>query len=310
MPLISAIIPVFRDSERATATVGALQRCRLPSTYSLEIVVVDDGSHDGTAERLAQHFGECILLLSNPINLGRAATRNRGASSAQGEYLLFLDCDCAPADADFLTAHLSAIADADGSIGALQGTGEGFWHDYQALAQRRRQRLSSQHLDVLFSSANVMLARAAFLAAGGFDERYRGYGFEDRALALTLQQNGARLQLAPGALALHHDTLSLAAVCAKMRAAAGGNARLFGREFPDAYRRLGYAAIDARLHRWLRLPSRWLEPLRRFGLRWLEPRLESRRWPFALRAKAVRLLVAASYLRGSAEAATDSSKSR
>ncbi len=65
MPLISAIIPVYRDSARASATVDALRRCLLPPGHALEIVVVDDGSGDGTAERLAEHVGERIRLLVN-----------------------------------------------------------------------------------------------------------------------------------------------------------------------------------------------------------------------------------------------------
>lgn len=306
MPLISAIVPVFRDRERALATVQALLRCRLSATDALEVLVVDDASQDGTAQALAEQLGERIRLLENPHNLGRAATRNRGARTARGELLLFLDCDCLPLDAHFLQHHLAGLREGDASIGGLLGDGQGFWHAYQQRAATRRAQRTDQPVALQFTSANVMLRRNRFEAVGGFDERYRAYGFEDRALALRLQHDGATLVLSPQALACHHDRLDLITVCAKLHAAARGNAAIFSRAYPDAYRQLGYAAIDARLHPWLRPLSHAFEPLRDPLIRWLERRLESAALPFAVRAMAVRALVAASYLRGSVEAAASS----
>jgi glycosyltransferase involved in cell wall biosynthesis len=302
MPLISAIIPVYRDSARACATLDALWRCALPAGYALETVVVDDSSGDGSAERLAAHGGERIRLVVNDRNLGRAAARNRGAAAARGDWLLFLDGDCAPAGAGFLAAHLRALAGAEVSIGSLRGPGQGFWHDYQARVAARRRNQAALRPALAFTSANVAIARGRFEQAGGFDERYRGYGFEDRALAFRLEADGAALALAEDALAGHHDALSLAAVCAKMRAAGGANAALFAADFPEAYRLLGYAAIDARLHGWLRPLSALFEPLREAAIRWLDARLESPRLPLRWRVAAVRALAAASYLRGTVEA--------
>ena len=306
MPLISAIVPVFRDRERALATVQALLRCRLPAIDALEVLVVDDASQDGTVQTLTEQLGERITLLENPHNLGRAATRNRGARAANGELLLFLDCDCQPLHEHFLQHHVASLRQADVSIGGLLGDGQGFWHAYQERAAARRAQRTDHPLALQFTSANVMLRRRCFEAAGGFDERYRGYGFEDRALALRLQHDGATLALSPQALACHHDRLDLITVCAKMHAAARGNAALFSHAYPEAYRQLGYAAIDVRLHPSLRPLSHAFEPLRDALIRWLDRRLESAALPFAARAMAVRALVAASYLRGSVEAAASS----
>jgi glycosyltransferase involved in cell wall biosynthesis len=59
---------------------------------SKEIIVVDDGSKDGTAEVL-KSFGNSIVVERFPVNRGAAAARNHGASIAKGKYLVFLDGD-------------------------------------------------------------------------------------------------------------------------------------------------------------------------------------------------------------------------
>lgn len=307
MPLISTIIPVYRDSDRTCATLDALWRCGLPYGHALETIVVDDGSQDGTAERLVAHGGERIRLIVNARNLGRATARNRGAAAAQGEWLLFLDGDCAPAHDDFLATHLHALATTDVSVGSIRSAGKGFWHDYQLRVACRRRYQAIARPALACTSANVAIARRCFERAKGFDERYRDYGFEDRALAFQLERDGARFAFTEQAAVTHLDTLELAKVCTKLRAAGGANAALFTADFPEAYRQLGYALIDARLHHWLRLPSALFEPLREPIIRWLGPQLERPRMPFRWRATAARVLVAASYLRGTVEASSDNS---
>ena len=307
MPLLSVIIPTYRNGAQTVQTLDALRACRLPAGVGMEVVVVDDASGDGSASLLANYrpSGDhaSVRLLVNACNAGRAATRNVGARAATGEYLLFLDADCVPADADFLLAHCAVMQASDVSMGVVQGNTRDFWHDYHHAASRRREVRTAKHPELLLTSANVMVRRDVFLAAGGFDERYRGYGFEDRALAMVLLRHGARLAVCGEARARHEDRLTLEMVCAKLHEAAGENGGLFCSEFPVAYRVLGYASIDARLHAWLRWPSRLAEPLRRALIAWLSPRLETSTLPLWVRLRTVRWLCAASYLRGSSLAA-------
>jgi glycosyltransferase involved in cell wall biosynthesis len=296
---VSIVMPVFRDGERAIALVRALAGQVLPPGVACEVVVVDDGSGDGTADRIDAAVGDRITLHRFPANRGRAAARNAGAELARGEVIAFVDCDCLPADAQLIAAHLRGwTADTVASIGPVTGTGHGFWHHYQSDASRRRARQHAAGSAFSGSSQNLMVSRAALRACGGFDESYRTYGFEDRDLQVRLGRLG-RIAWADAAVVRHMDELRLALVCRKMREAGGAASALFAARHPEAYRALGYAALDARLHPWLRWPGRVagavVPPLSR-----LEGVLECRLLPYALRYAFVKALSGGSFLAGTA----------
>ncbi len=87
-PLVSAIIPAFNREHTITRSVISA----LDQTYpNIEVIVVDDGSSDGTAEVLGQ-FGNRIMVLEQK-NGGPSQARNLGASMARGDILAFLDSD-------------------------------------------------------------------------------------------------------------------------------------------------------------------------------------------------------------------------
>ena len=92
MPAVSVIIPSFnRRKELSHALRSALRQTVRPK----EIIVIDDGSSDGTAEfvkRLSESNRE-INLIVNEENLGSGASRNVGIEEASGEFISFLDSD-------------------------------------------------------------------------------------------------------------------------------------------------------------------------------------------------------------------------
>jgi len=89
MPLVSVIIPTYnRPGLVAEAVVSVLAQ----TFRDFELLVVDDGSTDGTAETLAAFAGQ-VTVLRHPDRRGVSAARNTGVAAAQGEWLAFLDSD-------------------------------------------------------------------------------------------------------------------------------------------------------------------------------------------------------------------------
>src|SRR5690606_7521656 len=87
--LASVVVPLWNGLEHIEECLSSL----LQQTYTpLEIIVVDNGSTDGSAEVVERHF-ETVRLLRNEQNLGFSAACNRGLEAARGEILLLLNQD-------------------------------------------------------------------------------------------------------------------------------------------------------------------------------------------------------------------------
>ena len=96
-PTISIVIPVFNQWTHTAACLAALGET-LPGELETEIIIVDDGSTDDTRanlERLAEKDNR-LRLLVNPVNQGFVDSCNRGAQSATGDFLIFLNNDTIP----------------------------------------------------------------------------------------------------------------------------------------------------------------------------------------------------------------------
>ena len=89
MPRVSVIIPTYN---RAAAVKEAVASVLAQTCRDFELLVVDDGSTDGTPAALAR-FGEEIRVLRSHRRRGVSAARNAGIAAAQGEWLAFLDSD-------------------------------------------------------------------------------------------------------------------------------------------------------------------------------------------------------------------------
>ncbi|MBN1611287.1 MAG: glycosyltransferase [Polyangiaceae bacterium] len=106
-PLVSAIIPTYNRAREVTRAIDSA----LGQTYSnQEILVVDDGSSDGTREYLGERYADRIRCLPKP-NGGVSSARNYGMKHARGELFAFLDSDDrwhpehVAAQVEFFSAH-------------------------------------------------------------------------------------------------------------------------------------------------------------------------------------------------------------
>jgi glycosyltransferase involved in cell wall biosynthesis len=89
----SIVIPAYNNAQALMLTLTSLELQTFPKDR-YEVIVVDDGSEDGTAEAVKNYTPPYRLVyISNSVRKGRAHTRNKGARSAQGRYLVFLDAD-------------------------------------------------------------------------------------------------------------------------------------------------------------------------------------------------------------------------
>lgn len=86
---VSVIIPTY---ERATKVQSAIQSVLDQTLTDLEVIVIDDGSTDGTGKVLAEKFGDRVRYFAQ-TNHGVSVARNRGIAEARGEWIAFLDSD-------------------------------------------------------------------------------------------------------------------------------------------------------------------------------------------------------------------------
>ncbi|MGZ4317424.1 MAG: glycosyltransferase family 2 protein, partial [Gaiellaceae bacterium] len=93
-PRFSVVVPTFQRREVVIASVAAFEAQDFAGPF--EVVVIVDGSTDGTADALRSLSMPFPLSVVEQQNRGLAAARNRGAEEARGEFLLFLDDDMEP----------------------------------------------------------------------------------------------------------------------------------------------------------------------------------------------------------------------
>ncbi len=186
LPTVSVIVPVFNATETLATTLPAL--LDQPAT---EILLVDDGSTDGTGERLREMTAghPTVRVLSHASNRGRAAARNTGLAEATGAVLLFLDADMRPAP-DVVRQHalLHRNPDVVGVVSRPVLEDLDPANPYHRYLHSQRQQLDRQaegpvHFKY-FIIGYTSIKADAVRAVGGFDERF-SYG-EDIDLAIRL----------------------------------------------------------------------------------------------------------------------------
>ena len=186
---LSLIIPAHNTA----ATLEACLRAVNGSIHSAQVIVVDDGSTDASAEIAARFPCELVRL---PKNVGAAAARNVGARRATGDILFFLDSDIVM-EQDTVARILDAFA-ADPALAALFGSYQqdtapkNFFSQYKNLLHHYTHQISATQA-ATFCSGYGAIRREIFFALGGFSESQRA--LEDIEFGYRLHRAGHRVRL-------------------------------------------------------------------------------------------------------------------
>lgn len=215
----SFIIPLYNCLPLTQAMLASLE-ASLPRDFAHEIILVDDGSTDGTRDWLASLPKVCRAIL-NEKNLGFAATCNHGATAARGEFLFFLNNDLVlqprwlepilEAFARFPHAGLVGNVQLNAATGAVDHAGIGFNHKGKPAHDTRRpwvSRLTGYRRVEALTGACFAIRRTLWQQLGGFDEAYVN-GSEDVDLCLRANAQGLRHYIALRSVVRHHISASV-----------------------------------------------------------------------------------------------------
>ncbi len=202
---ISAVIPAYNS---AATIVEALDSVLAQTVQVDQIIVVDDGSSDVTPAVVRERYPGVRLI--RQANGGPAAARNRGVAEATGEWIAFLDADDVwlPGRLERELACVADHADAIMCCAGRRGVEEHTAGERGATGDTCREiglEELARHNPIVTST--VLLKRAAFHSAGGFDERFRGP--EDYDLWIRVAASGRILALAEPLAGYRHRPGSL-----------------------------------------------------------------------------------------------------
>lgn len=209
VPVVSVVVPTYNRRERLERVLRSLaeQDVDVP----IEVVVVSDGSTDGTDEYLANGPLPLPVVAVTQPNQGPAAARNHGVEVSSGELILFLDDDVV-ADRGLVRAHLAVhrrLGNRMVVIGPMLDPPD---HDMSPWVSWEQRMLAKQY-DAMhrgeysatarqFYTGNASLRSEHLRSIGGFDPSFRRA--EDVELAYRLDDLGLDFHFEPTAVGLHY----------------------------------------------------------------------------------------------------------
>lgn len=223
---LSIILVCWNNKEYLEPCVRSLFAGGLRNRF--DVVVVDNGSTDGSQAMLRQMFPE-VGLIQNDHNAGLSRASNQGIEATSGRYVLLLNNDTLVngASLDALVEFLDATPDAGAVGGRLVNSDRTFQATYADFSTLRQELLIAtgigqlvrpgypSHYDVdgcravaWISSACLLLRRAALMQVGLLDEEYFIYG-DEADLQYRLQLAGWKVYYLPSVTTIHYGGRSL-----------------------------------------------------------------------------------------------------
>ena len=200
-PELSVVVATRDRAQRLLALIRSL-RAQTIAAERFELVVVDDGSRDGTRDLVRAESSNCafdVRVLPHEHGGGPGAVRNTGLRVARGKLVAFTDDDC-EADPGWLGAYLEAWSGDDGHL--MQGSTTPIENELD------RQGLLTYTYDIRepdlnFPACNMAYPRALVERLGGFDAEVFPRTGEDCDLAWRAIEAGARVEFVPEARVRH-----------------------------------------------------------------------------------------------------------
>ncbi len=203
----SVVIPTYNRLPILEKCLRALENQHLADQSMIEgyeVVLVDDGSSDGTLAWLEENAGEFPHVRSLSQNhAGPAAARNLGVEKATGDYIIFIDSDLVVTE-NFLQAHADSLRQGQVTYGCDRIFTYGRVINTCNFDNPTAEPLKLTDFSAAyFATGNVAIARHWLIIAGLFDTRFQLYGWEDLELGVRLKQLGLRLIKCPAAVGYH-----------------------------------------------------------------------------------------------------------
>src|SRR3989304_5796878 len=203
---ISVIIPTFNSAKELTKCLESFKTQTL-SNENFEVMVVDDGSNDGTKDAAAK----TLERNSYQQNRGPAAARNNGANQAQGEIILFTDADCEP-QPNWIEEMIKPL-DNPQVVGV-----KGVYKTRQKELVARLVQIEYEHkyermkkfkyIDFI-DTYSAGYRKDIFAKYDGFDERYPKASVEDQEFSFRLARDGYKMVFNPEAVVYHKHSACL-----------------------------------------------------------------------------------------------------
>jgi GT2 family glycosyltransferase len=241
-PRISVVVCSFNGAATIRDTLEGLRTLRYPD---FEIIVVNDGSTDATADIAADY--ECTVISTE--NHGLSNARNTGWRAASGEIVAYIDDDAYP-DPDWLNyLALRFLETSCVGVGGpnIAPAGDGWIADCVANAPGGPVHVllsdtEAEHIP----GCNMAFRREALEAVDGFDGRYRAAG-DDVDLCWRLQDRGWKIRFSASAVVWHHRRNSIRMYW-KQQLGYGKAEALLEEKWPQKYNMLGHYAWSGRLY--------------------------------------------------------------
>lgn len=196
--LWSVVVPTYNRLPILKKCLAALEKQTI--THPYEVLVIDDGSADGTVEFLQANpdrYPHLRLLTQN--HAAAATARNYGIDAARGEYIAFVDSDII-VNPDYLKAHTATLARGDKfySYGRIINTSNLEAPDSETVPP------IPVFTGAIFDTCNLAIARKWLIQAGKFDTGFFQYGWEDFELGMRIKNLGLQRLTCAGAIVFHY----------------------------------------------------------------------------------------------------------